>query len=216
MRRFESYHPSHFFTMTSIQQAQRIVLYGLGNFGSQYEQTRHNVGHWVVDGLADELNATWAKSKMAPVQMAETLVGDIRIMMIKSLGYMNLSGRAIGPIMRFYQLNIEDLWVLHDELDFLPGVVKYKHKGGAGGHNGLKDIIQHCGNAFHRFRIGIGRPVYGEVSAFVLGKPSPEDRDAITCGCRRLITILPDLLTSEHKERLITKLHEQNGGTHGA
>jgi len=195
---------------------QRIVLYGLGNPGLQYARTRHNVGQWALDDLAEDLGFEWSKTKLAPVMLAQGKVGDHHLMLVKSLGYMNLSGQSIRPLLTFYQIPIDQVWVLHDELEFAPGMVKYKHKGGAGGHNGLRNLIQCCGDGFHRLRMGIGRPLVGEVSPFVLGKPSPDELDKIHGACDRLVRLLPQLVSAEQKDRWVTTLHEHNKGNNGS
>lgn len=139
------------------------IIAGLGNPGSEYAQTKHNVGFMLVDALAYKLNIAptdWRERSEALV--AETRIGTEKVLLVKPLTYMNESGRAIGPLMRFYKLDSEDLIVAHDDMDIPAGTIRIRKKGSAGGHNGIKSILAHVGDEkFARVRIGIGRPLPG-------------------------------------------------------
>jgi PTH1 family peptidyl-tRNA hydrolase len=162
-----------------------LLIAGLGNPGSQYQGTRHNVGFMAVDYLA----ARWKASAFAEKWQAEQtscVYMQRKIFLIKPLTYMNLSGRAIAEYLRFYKIPTARLLVIHDDLDMAPGRVKLVSGGGAGGHNGIKSIVDCIGTpSFYRLKIGIGRPGMGgvhpgfPVEKYVLSVFSAEDLDVI-------------------------------------
>ena len=150
------------------------LIVGLGNPGRQYEKTRHNAGFLFLDSLAQELGCSWSNESRFQAWFAEGSVANAKVMLLKPDTFMNRSGLSVGKIARYYKLLPEEILVVHDELDFNPGIVKLKKDGGHAGHNGLRDIIAHLGsNQFYRLRLGIGRPPAGKVVAdFVLSSPS--------------------------------------------
>jgi PTH1 family peptidyl-tRNA hydrolase len=153
------------------------LIVGLGNPGRQYEKTRHNAGFLFLDTLAQELGCAWSNEPRFQGLFAEGNIANSKIMLLKPDTFMNRSGQSVGKITRYYKLLPEEILVVHDELDFNPGVVKLKKDGGHAGHNGLRDIIAHLGaKEFYRLRIGIGRPTAGKVVAdFVLSSPSKQE-----------------------------------------
>ena len=160
------------------------LIVGLGNPGAQYETTRHNAGFWLADQLADDFKATFQQEKAFSAWVAKARVDGENIVLQKPTTYMNRSGLAVGALARFYKFTPEQVLVLHDELDLLPGQVKLKQGGGHAGHNGLKDIQAVLGSPdFWRLRIGIGHPrslgLAQQVADFVLHQPRREDQDAI-------------------------------------
>ena len=150
------------------------LIVGLGNPGQQYGKTRHNAGFLFLDALARDLGCAWSNQSRFQGLFAEGSVANGKVMLLKPDTFMNRSGQSVGKIARYYKLLPEEILVVHDELDFNPGVVKLKQDGGHAGHNGLRDIIAHLGSkAFYRLRIGIGRPPAGKaVVDFVLSPPS--------------------------------------------
>jgi len=145
---------------------------GLGNPGRSYERTRHNVGFLVTDELAKRHGGSWRSKKKA--EAAPVGFGSKNVTLLKPTTYMNNSGAALAG------LKVEDLIVLHDDLDLPEGTVRVKVGGGAGGHNGLRSIIQHLGNDFVRVRIGIGRPPVGmTVTDYVLGRMDSAVKEAV-------------------------------------
>jgi len=148
------------------------VVVGLGNPGAKYEKTRHNVGFLFLDHLAQKLGATWSMDKRFHGLVSQSVLGGNRIYLLKPQTFMNRSGSSVVVMMQFYKLKVDELLVVHDELDFDVGMVKLKQGGGHAGHNGLRDIIAHLGsNDFSRIRLGIGRPLSGRsVSDYVLSK----------------------------------------------
>ena len=153
------------------------LIVGLGNPGRQYEKTRHNAGFLFLDALAIERGCTWSDEPRFQGLFAESGVANGKVMLLKPDTFMNRSGQSVGKIARYYKLHPEEILVVHDELDFNPGVVKLKKDGGHAGHNGLRDIIAHLGSKeFYRLRLGIGRPAAGKVVAdFVLSTPSKQE-----------------------------------------
>jgi PTH1 family peptidyl-tRNA hydrolase len=178
------------------------LLVGLGNPGPEYEATRHNAGFWWVDAAARKLGATLiperAYSGLAARVNRSTAAGG-PLWLLEPMTYMNLSGKSVAALARFFKIAPEEILVVHDELDLLPGQVKLKQGGSHAGHNGLKDIVAQLGSAdFWRLRLGIGHPgVKAEVINYVLKKPSPEHRSAIEDGIARSLAALDALLAGE-------------------
>ena len=144
------------------------MIAGLGNPGPSYQHNRHNVGQMVVDELAKRLGAKF-KTHKSLAFVAEGNLDGKKLVLLKSLGFMNLSGSPVAAVAKFFDVPTENLIVVHDELDIPFGDIRSKFSGGHAGHNGLRDIIKHLGNDFHRIRFGIGRPPGSmEVADFVL------------------------------------------------
>jgi len=136
---------------------ERFLIVGLGNPGRKYEKNRHNVGFMAVDRLAAQHGIALGKVQN------KALTGNGRIasqpvILVKPQTYMNDSGSAVGPLANYYKVSPANVLVIYDELDLPLGTVRLREKGGAGGHNGMKSIINHLGNDFPRLRLGIGRP----------------------------------------------------------
>ncbi len=151
-----------------------ILVVGLGNPGSQYEETRHNIAWKVFERLsfADEL--FW-KEKFKGY-FAQKNIKDKQVIFLKPQTYMNLSGESVRPAMAFFKVDIDHILVVHDEIDLPFGTVHLKKGGGLAGNNGLKSIAQHLPNQnFLRLRMGVGRPKFGDVSGHVLGKFNEEE-----------------------------------------
>lgn len=153
------------------------LIVGLGNPGSEYTQTRHNIGMMVLDELLGS-SMGW-KSKFKADYMQATLRGK-KALFLKPQTFMNLSGESVRPCMDFFKVNRDELLIIHDELDLPFGTVMFKNGGGLAGHNGLKSINQQIGSQdFKRLRLGIGRPQHGDVSSYVLGKFGGDDAIAL-------------------------------------
>lgn len=134
------------------------LVAGLGNPGPDYERTRHNLGFLTADLLAERLGAGRFKRSKHSARVAEARDGDDRIVLAKPQTFMNESGRSVASLMRFYKAPLENVIVVHDELDLPFGVVRVKLGGGSAGHNGLNSVAQAVGNGFARVRVGVGRP----------------------------------------------------------
>ena len=152
------------------------MIAGLGNPGTEYAATKHNVGFMLADALAERIDASPWRTKQ-DARVAEARLGAEKILLVKPLTYMNESGRAVGPLLSWFKLGPEDLVVVHDDMDIPVGTVRIRKKGGAGGHNGMKSVIYHVGDEnFVRVRIGIGRPgEHQDVIRHVLTPFSAED-----------------------------------------
>ncbi len=132
------------------------LIVGLGNVGAEYKETRHNVGFMAVDALKKEKGfPAWQKKAKFKTQITEEFIGGKKVILAKPSTFMNLSGEAVRALKDFYKLKNSDITIIHDELDIPFGTVKEKTSGGSAGHNGLKSIISHIGEDFHRIRIGI-------------------------------------------------------------
>ena len=183
------------------------LIVGLGNPGQEYETTRHNVGFWFVDRLADQLKVNLAPQAKFFGKAARS--GELWLLQPGT--YMNRSGRAVAALANFYRIGVEEILVVHDELDLLPGQSKMKQGGGHAGHNGLKDIQAQMGSPmFWRLRLGIGHPrtlnLNQEVIDFVLHPPRRDERTAIDDEMARAMAILPDCVAGR-MEAAMLKLH---------
>ena len=184
------------------------LLVGLGNPGPDYEATRHNAGFWWIDEVARKL-----KAQLVPERAYFGLVARVNrpegpMWLLEPMTYMNLSGKAVAALARFYKIAPNEILVAHDELDIPPGQVKMKLGGSHAGHNGLKDIHAQLGSPdYWRLRIGIGHPgVKAEVVNYVLKKPSPEHREAIEKSIEQSIGAL-DLMLDGDMEKAMMKVH---------
>ena len=173
------------------------IFAGLGNPGSKYAGHRHNVGFMAADRIAaDHGFGTWRTKFQA--EIAEGRLGPDKILLMKPQTYMNLSGQAVGEAMRFYKLEPGDVTVLHDELDLDPGRVRVKRGGGHAGHNGLRSLHQHVGEAYRRVRIGIGHPGHKDlVSAYVLHDFAAADGDWLDDVLRGIADGAPHLAAGD-------------------
>jgi PTH1 family peptidyl-tRNA hydrolase len=188
------------------------LIAGLGNPGSEYEDTRHNAGFWFVDAVARQHNAVFKSEKKFHGQVAKFTHAGHDVWLLKPDTYMNLSGQAVQALARFFKIGTDNILVVHDDLDLPPGTVRLKHGGGHGGHNGLRDIISKLGgNGFQRLRIGIGHPGdKNRVTGHVLKKTSSDDRIAIDNGIDAALKLLPQILDGE-SQKVMNQLHSQSG-----
>lgn len=152
------------------------LIVGLGNPGREYELTRHNIGFMAIDELAKRWNISLNEQKFKGVFGAGFVNGE-KVILLKPLTYMNLSGESIRPLMDYYKIDVEDFVVMYDDLDIPVGKLRLRMKGSAGGHNGVKSTISHLGTQeFQRIRMGIDRPKNGmKVVDYVLGRFTSEE-----------------------------------------
>ena len=172
------------------------IIAGLGNPGAEYAQTKHNVGFMLVDALAERLNApAWKEDFFSAI--TEVRIGGEKVFLVKPLTYMNNSGEALGPMLSYYKVDVDDLVVVHDDMDIPAGTVRIRKKGGSGGHNGIKSILTHVGSeGFARVRIGIGRPPAGwTVINHVLAPFSSEDAPKIRAAIDYLLPAAECIVT---------------------
>ena len=175
------------------------LFVGLGNPGPEYEATRHNAGFWWIDALSQELKVPLSLDKNYYGQVGRTTLNGQTVWLLKPLTFMNLSGKSVAALARFFKIAPDEILVAHDELDVSPGQAKLKLGGSHAGHNGLRDIHAQLGTPdYWRLRIGVGHPgVKSEVINWVLKKPSAEHRTAIEDCIARSIKAAPELLKGE-------------------
>ncbi|MBK6598538.1 MAG: aminoacyl-tRNA hydrolase [Proteobacteria bacterium] len=173
------------------------LIVGLGNPGPEYEQTRHNAGFWLVDELARRHGGVFRNESKHSGQLARIKLGSEDVWLLKPMSFMNRSGGPVASVLGFYKLVVADVLVAHDELDLPGGVVRLKHAGGHGGHNGLRDIIATLGNEFWRLRIGVGHPgVQREVVDYVLTRAAKQEQalldESVVAGADAIEHLLRD------------------------
>ena len=186
------------------------LIVGLGNPGQEYEQTRHNVGFWLLDELAWKWKVNFKDEKKFYGEVARATTPDGDVWLLKPMTFMNRSGQAVAALAQFYKIKPEEILVVHDELDIPCGRIKFKLGGGNGGHNGLKDIQAKLGTPqFYRLRLGIGHP--GEkhlVVGFVLNKPSVAERELIDRAIAKSLRAMDDVMAGR-QEDVVRYLHSK-------
>lgn len=171
------------------------IVIGLGNIGKEYNNTRHNIGFEVVDFIADKYNVSIDKVKFKGTY-GETRIKNEKVILLKPSTYMNLSGESLREIMQFYKVECNDVIVIYDDISLKVGRIRIREKGSAGGHNGIKSIIQNIGtDVFDRVKIGVGAPEHDLIS-HVLGKFSSDDMKVLEevkkVACEAVETIISD------------------------
>ncbi|MFB9758755.1 MULTISPECIES: aminoacyl-tRNA hydrolase [Bacillaceae] len=156
------------------------LIAGLGNPGREYEATRHNIGFMVIDELSKRWNIPLNQQKFKGIFGSGVVNGE-KVILLKPLTYMNLSGESIRPLLDYYKIEVADFIVLYDDLDLPVGKLRLRTKGSAGGHNGIKSTIAHLGTQeFNRIRMGIDRPKHGmKVVDYVLGRFAAEEMSEV-------------------------------------
>lgn len=183
------------------------LIVGLGNPGPTYARTRHNAGFELVDELARRTGASLRHEARHQGELARVGIAGADVWLLKPMTYMNLSGQAVGSVAGFYRIAPESILVAHDELDFPPGTVRLKEGGGAGGHNGLRDLIARMGADFWRLRIGIGHP--GDRDAvldYVLGRPPAAEAGLIHAAVLAAADTVPVML-ADGAQKAMSHLH---------
>lgn len=184
------------------------LLVGLGNPGAEYEATRHNAGFWFIDAIARDLRVALVPERGYFGNAARVSRPEGPVWLLEPMTFMNLSGKSVGALARFFKIASSEILVAHDELDLPAGEVKMKLGGSHAGHNGLKDIQAQLGSAdFWRLRLGIGHPGdRAEVVGYVLRKPPATERDAID-QCIEKASATLDLLLAGDMQDALTKIH---------
>jgi PTH1 family peptidyl-tRNA hydrolase len=184
------------------------LLVGLGNPGNEYEDTRHNAGFWWIDAVARELKVSLVPERSYHGLVARTTVNGQNVWLLEPQTFMNLSGKSVNALARFFKIQPREILVAHDELDIVPGEAKLKLGGSHAGHNGLRDIHAQLGTAdYWRLRIGVGHPGdKAEVVSWVLKKPMLEHRKAIDDSIHRAVNALPLLLAGD-MEKAMVRIH---------
>ena len=172
------------------------IIVGLGNPGPEYKNTRHNIGYMVLEELAIRHPVEKQDAKF------DALIGQIRmggekVLLVKPLTYMNLSGRAVQPLVHWHKLDLKDLIVVYDDMDLPLGRLRIRAGGGSGGHKGIKSIIERLSTPdFARIRLGIGRAAERDAVDWVLGRFGPDEKDEAQCAVKRAADALEKWVTA--------------------
>ena len=186
------------------------IIAGLGNPEDRYERTLHNAGFWFADALARKFGGHFRFEKKFDADICRVKIHGEDVWLVKPQSYMNHSGTPVRGLLDYYRLGLGELLVAHDEIDLPPGTVRIKDGGGHGGHNGLRDIIRHCGADFLRLRLGVGHP--GEkdkVTSYVLKPGSAEVEAAIERNIDEAVAVLPELVDGDINAAM-KKLHTKD------
>ena len=185
------------------------LIVGLGNPGAEYFYTRHNAGFWFVDSVAQRYNCTLSNEGKFFGNVGRFKFRDNDVYLLQPQAYMNLSGKSVLALAQFYKILPNQILVVHDELDFIPSIVKLKHGGGNGGHNGLKDIDRIIGKDYWRIRLGVGHPGdKNKVADYVLKKPSVDDEISIHNAIDKALANL-DLILSGQMSQAMKNIHTE-------
>ena len=186
------------------------IIAGLGNPEDKYERTLHNAGFWFVDELARKYGGSFRYEKKFDADYCRISLHGEDVWLVKPQSYMNCSGQPIRGMLDYYRLKTNQLLVAHDEIDLPPGTVRLKEGGGHGGHNGLRDIIKHCGNEFLRLRLGVGHS--GEkhkVTNYVLKRGSADIEAAVERNIDDAIDVMPEVVDG-NVAAAMKKLHTKD------
>ncbi|HUD07486.1 MAG TPA: aminoacyl-tRNA hydrolase [Candidatus Saccharimonadales bacterium] len=179
----------------TLGQHKTIMIVGLGNVGPQYDGTRHNIGFETVDYFASLSQfGPWSVKSNLLCELTYDTMGDKQVFLIKPTTFMNASGDAVSAVMRYYKIPVEDIVIVHDELDIPFGQIRTRVGGQSAGHNGLESIIKHIGENFGRIRIGIKLAKADETDSaqFVLAKFSKEEQKHINSLNKEVAAILSE------------------------
>ena len=187
------------------------MIVGLGNPGEKYEETKHNMGFMAIDLLAKELGVSFSMEKTFMAEVASTFVNGEKVFLVKPQTFMNESGRAVKPLLTYYNIDAEDLTVVVDDMDSPVGRVRLRQKGSSGGQRGIKSILVHLATEqFNRVKIGIGRPHEGKtVVAHVLSKFDKAEREAAQEGIFKAVDALKFYLESNDFTKTMNKFNSK-------
>lgn len=184
------------------------LIVGLGNPGREYENTRHNVGFQLLDVIADKKGLEFNKEKFN-AKYCECNINGEKVILIKPLSYMNLSGSVVSKFVSFYKINIQDILVIQDDLDMNVGRIKIVHNSSSGGHNGIKDIERCLGTKdYARVKIGIANDKEIDTKDYVLGKFSSEEMEILRRDYELLSFIVDDFCL-QSLDRLMSKYNHK-------
>jgi PTH1 family peptidyl-tRNA hydrolase len=190
--------------------AEIKLIVGLGNPGSQYQYTRHNVGAELVARLAETYRINLASDRSYKGRIGRGIIEGVDVRLLLPETYMNLSGQSVGAVARFYKLPVDSILIAYDELAFEPGQIRLKTGGGHNGHNGVASVIDGLGNdrGFHRLRIGVGHPGHkDQVMAYLTGVRIPADERALIEATYDLDRKVLDHLLHGRMQKAMTALH---------
>ncbi|HSY07828.1 MAG TPA: aminoacyl-tRNA hydrolase [Steroidobacteraceae bacterium] len=183
------------------------LIVGLGNPGEEYARTRHNSGFWFVEELARRHGGAFRLEPRHHGELARTRIAATELWLLKPMGFMNRSGAAVQSVAAFYKAPAAEILVAYDDLDLPAGVARLREGGGAGGHNGMRDVIAQLGADFWRMRLGIGHPGDREkVLSYVLSRPAIEEDILIRQSIADAADIMP-LLLAEGPQQAMHRLH---------
>lgn len=186
------------------------LIAGLGNPEPRYERTLHNAGFWFADEVARRHSGIFRHEKRFDADVCKVSIAGNEVWIAKPQSYMNLSGAPIRAMLDYYRLEAGQLLVAHDEIDLPAGTVRLKLGGGHGGHNGLRDVIRHCGADFMRLRLGVGHPGHkDQVTAHVLKNASAEIESAVNRNIGEAADVLP-LLVEQGLNAAMKQLHTKD------
>lgn len=185
------------------------MIVGLGNPGSKYEKTKHNIGFMAIDNIVKNLDVTFTDDKNFKAQIGSTFINHEKVYFVKPITFMNNSGIAVKALLTYYNIDITDLIVIYDDLDMEVSKLRLRSKGSAGGHNGIKSIIAHIGTQeFNRIKVGIGRPLKGmTVINHVMGQFNTEDNIAISLTLDRVVNAVKFYLQENDFEKTMQKFN---------
>lgn len=185
------------------------MIAGLGNPGSKYEKTKHNIGFMAIDNIVKNLDVTFTDDKNFKAQIGSTFINHEKVYFVKPTTFMNNSGIAVKALLTYYNIDITDLIVIYDDLDMEVSKLRLRSKGSAGGHNGIKSIIAHIGTQeFNRIKVGIGRPLKGmTVINHVMGQFNTEDNIAISLTLDRVVNAVKFYLQENDFEKTMQKFN---------
>lgn len=176
-----------------------LLIVGLGNVGTDYDNTRHNIGFFCIDGFAEQHSfPVWSTKKNLHCSITKQVIGNTMVILVKPTTFMNQSGQAVSKVQQYFKIRNTETVVVHDEIDLQFGLIRARTGGGAAGHNGIKSIIQHCGDDFLRVRVGIHNENANTIDSadFVLAKFNKEEQSNILKLYREVSTILSEYTAS--------------------
>ena len=186
------------------------IIAGLGTPEERYERTLHNAGFWFVDAVARKYGGHFRYEKKFDADVCKVGIAGSDVWLVKPQSYMNSSGGPVRAVLDYYRLDAKAMLVAHDEIDLPPGTVRLKQGGGHGGHNGIRDVIAHCGKDFMRLRIGVGHP--GEkdkVTGYVLKRASGDVEAAVERNVDDALAVTP-IIIEDGLNAAMKKLHTKD------
>lgn len=170
------------------------LVVGLGNYGSEYKKTRHNIGFMALDFYAKKNNLVIDKKKFKGLY-CETMINNEKVILLEPQTYMNLSGECVRDFISYFHINVEDILIIYDDMDLDVGIIRLREKGSAGGHNGIKNIISNIGTSdFKRVRVGISKNKDINTIDYVLGKFNSEEQKIIDEKIETISYIIEDFI----------------------
>lgn len=191
---------------------QLSIIAGLGNPEDKYERTLHNAGFWFVDAVARKYGGSFRYEKKFDAEVCKVGIAGEDVWLVKPQSWMNCSGSPVRAVLDYYRLSAKAMLVAHDEIDLPPGTVRLKQGGGHGGHNGIRDVMTHCGRDFMRLRIGVGHP--GEkdkVTGYVLKRASKAVEALVEQNVDDALDVTP-MIIDDGINAAMKKLHTKTDG----